>query len=126
MIREEAKKFLPIIQAFAEGKDIEYYNTYYKKWELAPNPTFNIVSDYRIKLMPKYCPFKDRDECYETMLYHKPFGCVTDGDYNYCVSVIYDEDAYFDVYIGNTMFHFDEAFDKFKFIDGTPFEIEEV
>jgi hypothetical protein len=25
MTREEAKKFLPIIQAFTEGKDIEYY-----------------------------------------------------------------------------------------------------
>ena len=60
MTREEAKELLPIIQAYAEGKTIQYRNVVCE-WEdvtieedlsFADNP-----SEYRIKPEPKYRPF---------------------------------------------------------------------
>lgn len=120
MTREEAKKFLPIIQAFAEGKDIEYYNTYYKKWKLATDPTFNMACDYRIKPKSEYRPFNSREECYETMLYHKPFGWVIEKE----------NKEHFNINsIGETGvggYTYRKAFEELVFADGTPFGIEEV
>ena len=76
MNREEAKKFLPIIQAFAEGKKIEMYYHSDKEWKDVFNPLFNLCCEYRVKPEPKYRPFKDADECWNEMLKHQPFGWV--------------------------------------------------
>lgn len=46
MNRDEAKKFLPIIKAFAEGKEIEVCIN--GKWVVTDLPTFAFV-DHRIK-----------------------------------------------------------------------------
>ena len=117
MTREEAKKFLPIIQAFAEGKTIELYLECDNKWKGCFNPTFNPENKYRIK--PKYRPFKDRDECYETMLYHKPFGWVIEKE----------NKEHFNINsIGETGvggYTYRKAFEELVFADGTPFGIEE-
>ena len=40
MTREEAKELLPIMQAFAEGKTIEY-REYDGEWKEARTPTWN-------------------------------------------------------------------------------------
>lgn len=53
MNREEAKKLLPIIQAFAEGKTVQYKN-YEGKWEDTPDPEWYSGDKYRIKPEPKY------------------------------------------------------------------------
>lgn len=68
MTREEAKKLLPIIKAYAEGKKIivkdkrlsdKEYN-----WSEVNDSSFNIKQfDYRIKPEPIYRPFKDAEEC---------------------------------------------------------------
>ena len=52
MQRETAKKHLAIIQAFAEGKVIEYFNTYSKEWRVAMSPTFRADMTYRVKPEP--------------------------------------------------------------------------
>ena len=50
MNRQEAKQILPIIQAFAEGKTVEYQNVY-RKWIEVKNPAFSEhYTEYRIKL----------------------------------------------------------------------------
>lgn len=73
MTREEAKELLPIIQAFVEGKTIEY-REYDGEWKVAHTPTWSSHLFYRIKSEPKYRPFKDMEECWQEMLKHQPFG----------------------------------------------------
>lgn len=75
MTREQAKNMLPIIQAFAEGKTIEYYNN--GNWVEQENFWFmDNMRNYRIKPEPKYRPFKNAEECWQEMLKHQPFGWV--------------------------------------------------
>ena len=61
MTREEAKELLPIIQAFAEGKRIEFFDG--KIWIELDEYGFNASSnDYRIISEPKYRPFESKEE----------------------------------------------------------------
>ena len=79
MTREEVKTMLPIIQAFAEGKEIEFrskgFDEEWKKVNEIPGLSYSSF-DYRVKSEPKYRPFKDADECWQEMLKHQPFGWV--------------------------------------------------
>lgn len=52
MNRERAKELLPIIQAYAEGKDIQWYSTALYRWEDAPAPDWHDRREYRIKPEP--------------------------------------------------------------------------
>ena len=72
MTREEAKELLPIIQAFAEGKTIQLFTN--GIWEDAKNPSFGELSRYRIKPEDTYRPFETKEECWNEMLKHQPFG----------------------------------------------------
>ena len=79
MNRKEAKELMPIIQAFAEGKTIQYYDTLIDidDWEDCENPDFeNLTYKFRIKPEPTYRPFKDAEECWQEMQKHQPFGWV--------------------------------------------------
>ena len=59
MTREEAKELLPIIQAFTEGKPIQF-RTNNRSWvDLLDNDIeINALFEYRIKPEQKYRPFK--------------------------------------------------------------------
>ena len=64
MTREKAKELLPIIQAFAEGKTIQYYDSLMDiaDWEDCENPDFeNLTYQFRIKPEPTYRTFKDAE-----------------------------------------------------------------
>ena len=73
MNRKEAAELLPIIQAFAEGRDIEYrskgFNENWKKVTQIPELSFKSF-EYRIKPEPIYRPFKDAKECWQEMQKH--------------------------------------------------------
>ena len=57
MTRETAKKLLPIIKAFSEGKQIQFFGG--TIWEDRNTLSFDSdPSRYRIKPEPKYRPFK--------------------------------------------------------------------
>ena len=65
MDREQAKYILPILQAFSEGKTIQwkYIKGNTSLWWDDNNPTFEISDfDYRIKPEPKYRPFNNARE----------------------------------------------------------------
>ena len=51
MNREQAKKFLPLIAALAEGKTIQYKNE--DTWVDTSCPAFTSVDEYRVKPEPK-------------------------------------------------------------------------
>ena len=128
MTREEAKKLLPIIKAFAEGKAIQF-RIGDNKWRDMDKPFFGeCPSNYRIKPEPKYRPFKNKEECWEEMRKHPDFSWVRNkNDKDYCsITEIYktrSESAI--VLIKNCTYTLNEAFDVFTFTDGTPFGIKE-
>ena len=121
MTREEAKELLPIIQAFSEGKTIEY-RTQGGAWKATDTPTWSSHLIYRIKPEPKYRPFKSQEECWNEMLKHQPFGWVrgTISDILYLIESISDEICY-----NRTFASYNEAFRWVKFEDGTPFGVIE-
>ena len=121
MTREEAKELLPIMQAFAEGKTIEF-RKYGGAWKVAQTPTWSSHLCYRIKPESKYRPFKTQEECWNEMLKHQPFGWVksTISDNLYPIESISDEISY-----NRTFASYNEAFNWCKFADGTPFGIKE-
>ena len=64
MTREKAKELLPIIKAYIEGKEIEYFVSTKGEWDLITDPIFDDEpSKYRIKIETKYRPFKSVEEC---------------------------------------------------------------
>ena len=72
MTREEVKKVLPIIEAFTEGKHIEIKpkvkDVDWSTLEIDAIPYIDFNKcDLRIKLEPKYRPFKDAEECWNEM-----------------------------------------------------------
>ena len=128
MNREQAKKILPIIQAFAEDKKIQAYNPLTKEWyDKYESIDFNSESPkYRIKPETKYRPFKDAEECFEEMKKHQPFGWIKDKLHQYfnmisiCINAAtafqYDEVEYYD---------YQKLINEYTFADGTPFGIKE-
>ena len=137
MTREQAKVLLPIIQAFAEGKTIEYCNN--GNWVEQENFGFmDNVWNYRIKPESKYRPFKNAEECWQEMLKHQPFGWVKEkGDepsYELLANVSENDEApiSFAVHgsvgmgiIDRPSIEFNEMFNAFTFADGTPFGVKE-
>ena len=128
MTREEAKELLPIIQAWIEGKEIQY-RTCPDKWvDIEENERVNFTSppsDYRIKPKPKYRPFKTQKECWQEMHKHSDFGWV-----KFCNSICFIQNISFnkitvisDEEICSTSF--EGGFTNMKFADGTPFGIKE-
>ena len=125
MTRKEAKKLLPIIQAYAEGKTIQIKKD--GDWlELGENTEVYFSespSDYRIKPEPKYRPFKTQEECWEEMHKHPDFGWIIakDSKIMYHIYVV----GIGHVLIDSMSISFPETFAEYEFTDGTPFGIKE-
>ena len=129
MDRNQAKALLPIIQAYAEGKEIEIFDCTKKMWKTAILPHFDCDSIfYRIKPETTYRPFKDAEECWKEMLKHKPFGWLKSKEAT--------EDVYFTITGLTNDTHgamlnssggwsFSGLFDYYTFADGTPFGVKE-
>lgn len=121
MNRKEIKSFLPILQAFADGKEIECReeDKWYKVLEICNemNP-----QDYRIKPESKYRPFRDSEECWQEMLKHEPFGWVKDKDKGVRLYIVGLNQKRAFTQVGH---NYDQSLDEFTFADGTPFGILE-
>lgn len=123
MNRQQAKELLPIIQAFTEGKIIQVRTNSISKWIETTTPTFDLLHEYRIKPEPKYRPFKNREECWNEMQNHQPFGWVKAYYGHFLITGIKDTKATLGV--NNNWLDFECIFGNYKFIDGTPFGIKE-
>lgn len=120
MTREEAKKLLPIIQAFAEGKTIQLFTN--GIWEDAKNPTFESGAMYRIKPEPKYRPFKSIKECLTEMLRHSDIGYIRYKSDNKKEPIKVGV-SNIDYMYGHGCCGYTLAFEMFTFTDGEPFGI---
>ena len=102
MTREQAKELLPIIQAFAEGKEVE-------------------IKTKEVK--PKYRPFKDAEECWQEIQKHKPFGWLKASHGKFFIIGIRNDEVAFGI---NDNWHdYNYVFNNYTFADGTTFGIKE-
>lgn len=123
MTREEAKKLLPIIQAYAEGKTIQvktidgiwYDDEDILKFDSGPQ-------NYRIKSEPKYRPFNNTEECWQEMLKHQPFGWVR--VLNRYKNILELRDSYNGIKLLENYWTYNELYECTTFVDGTPFGIK--
>lgn len=131
MTREEAKELLPIIQAWAEGKNIQYLSD--GEWRDINQADVTCYPDkYRIKPEPKYRPFKTKEECWNEMMKHQPFGWLKskkNGRFR-CIGEVCGSDEFETVYIALSTSESlsrssDSMFEQYTFDDGTPFGIKE-
>ena len=127
MTREEAKELLPFIQAYAEGKNIQYLDIDFN-WQDFDDDDFSIGIGYRIKPEPKYRPFNSQEECWNEILKHQPFGWLKskkDGRLR-CIGEVSWSDEFETVHIALSTSESlsrsaNSMFDEYTFADGTPF-----
>ena len=128
MTREQAKELLPIIQAYAEGKTIEYsYDG--EHWERNDAPVWDCDVMFRIKPQPKYRPFKTQEECWNEMLKYQPFGWLKSIRKQEKVHIgrVFEVKDFalitlsINEGINNSSSYF---FNEYTFADGTPFGIK--
>ena len=126
MTREEIKKMLPILQAFADGKIIESRCIKGDKslWYDDEDTSFDNDFEYRIKPESRYRPFKDAEECWSEMQKHQPFGWVNYNGYRANIAAVMGSAITFVNNKGYTLF-FQQAFEGCTFIDKQPFGIKE-
>lgn len=125
MNRKEAAELLPIIQAFAEGKEIQQTDGY--DWYDLDDPDFMANGNsYRIKPGPKYRPFTNVEECWEEMLNHQPFGWLKGDKCFYNIVSVSNIDVSMANVSGDIVtLDFSEVMEDNTFADGTPFGIKE-
>ena len=125
MTREEAKKMLPFIQAYAKGKTIQFRAHINDEWKDIKELVLNrFTGEYRIKPKPKYRPFKSQEECWNEMLKHKRLGWLRSKrikDIYLLITIRNHEIRIFD----DLPLHFSKAYRKYEFQDGSPFGIKE-
>ena len=132
MTRENVKKNLDIISAFAEGKIIQYQKDINNWVDLNEREGLPIgileeePKNFRIKPESEYRPFKDAEECWQEMLKHQPFGVVKDKYFaNYqthrAFTCLTTKGCYFCGYEDET---FESSFKNLLFADGLPFGVK--
>lgn len=130
---KDINKVMPILQALAEGKIIQFAATY-REWVdldgdkdgLLLETLINNPKSYRVKPEPKFRPFKDAEECWAEMLKHQPFGVVKDKYFaNYqthrAFTCLVTNGCHFRGYEDET---FENSFKNLLFADGTPFGVK--
>lgn len=130
MTRERVRELLPIMQAYAEGKTIQFldggnwYDVYDTDFYKSPDR-------YRIKPEPKYRPFKTREECWEEMHKHSDVGWLKSkqsGSFATIGAIIQQEEDSVRVrWSTNETQNFTASavFNDYTFTDGTPFGVKE-
>ena len=131
LTREEAKEMLPIIQAWADGQTVDWYDPAIG-WRLSG---FTLAFDkkpnfYRIKPEPRYRPFKTREEWWQEMHKHPDFGWVKVNvtcEYEQIVR-IFDyckTELSFNIANSDDDYTSEMMLNSYTFTDGTPFGVKD-
>ena len=129
MTRENVKKNMDIISAFAEGKTIQYKidkGSWHDLTEYEGLPIGTLEDEpnnFRIKPESKYRPFRDVKECWQEMQKHQPFGWIKSTLFKDLALVERVTTLY--VEINRDIIDYKDALKKFTFVDDTPFGIKE-
>lgn len=125
MKRENVKKNIGIISAFADGKTIQILNERGEWVDLTEREGLPIgileeePNNFRTKPELKYRPFKDAEECWKEMQKHQPFGWVKEKERNVrtVINYVHNDGVMFSC--GSVLF--ERMFDIYTFADDTPF-----
>lgn len=82
MLREDAKKHLEVIKAFADGKTIEIYSKNKEEWMTIENPCFDETCEYRVKPEPVMRSYKSKAEFLQAFKEHGPFMNINESLHN--------------------------------------------
>ena len=122
----KAQDRIALMQAYVDGKQIQYFNRLEGKWEDTTDPRWSQGSSYRIKPEPNYRPFRDVEECWQEMQNHRPFGWIknkNDGHYSMITKVNADFDKKHIAISGINIWTLSETMCDYTFADGEPFGI---
>lgn len=124
MNRKETAKRIKIMQAFVDGKQIEFKDCM-GCWREAKNPSWdwNSGERYRIKPEFKYRPFKDAEECWQEIQKHQPFGWIK-ASYGY-FNIIGIKDDCINFGTKDNWLDYAYLFTDYKFVDGSVFGIKD-
>lgn len=122
---------MPIIQAYAEGKTIQFLDG--GKWhDLYESDFYKSPERYRIKPESRYRPFKTQEECWNEMQKHQPVGWLKSkkNERFHCIGEVLWSDEFKIVNIALSTSESlsrssDTVFDEYTFADGTPFGVIE-
>ena len=125
MKRSYTADYIKVMQAYVEGKQIQYKDD--EVWIDIDDPDWDWHNwEYRVKPEPNYRPFRDVEECWQEMLNHRPFGWIKDkedGHYAMVTTVDVVEGEKYIAISGNNLWSFDDTMNNYTFSDGTPFGI---
>lgn len=127
----EIQRLMPIFQAIAEGKTIQYKNGDWQDIDgdedgLNLDTLIKYQDYYRIKPEQKYRPFKDAEECWQEMQKHQPFGWIYDGGYRYSIVSISNETVNIinDIRDVIDCLFSEMIIEGYTFADGVPFGVK--
>ena len=131
MKRTYTADYIKVMQAYVEGKQIQYKDD--EVWIDIDDPDWDWHNwEYRIKPEPEYRPFKTQEECWNEMQNHQPFGWLKSkkNGSSCCIGEVSWSDAFRDVHItystNESLAHSTiSVFNEYTFADGTPFGIRE-
>ena len=128
MTREETRDLIAVMQAYVDGKQIQWKHIS-GMWMDTTEPLWDNTTSYRVKPKTKYRPFKNTDECWQEMLKHQPFGWVRNKfNHNGVIATVIclDNRKEFRIHTnfnhGNTP---EDMINSFVFADGAPFGVLE-
>ena len=126
MTREEAKRRAELYSALADGKTIQWKHPTKREWLYINIGEFNSFCEtikYRIKPEQKYRPFNSKEECWNEMMKHQPFGWVKEisSEMPCLINAITNKN----IVIMEDISSFKKALNIYEFKDGTPFGIKE-
>lgn len=127
MTREETRDLIAVMQAYVDGKQIQWKHIS-GMWMDTTEPLWDNKTSYRVKPETKYRPFKNTDECWQEMLKHQPFGWLKHKDDNEfrCILKITDSRiSMIDICEEVAFYDCNETFKQYTFADGTPFGVKE-
>ena len=135
MTKEETKELIAkameriaLMQAYVDGKQIQFFSRLVDKWEDTIDPTWSQFNRYRVKPEPNYRPFINAEECWQEMRKHQPFGWIknkNDGHYSMVTTVdaAAGEGKKHIEISGSNIWTLSETMCDYTFADGEPFGI---
>ena len=127
MKRTYTADYIKVMQAYVEGKQIQYKDD--EVWIDIDDPDWDWHNwKYRIKPEPNYRTFRDSEECWQEMQNHRPFGWIknkNDGHYSMITKVNADFDKKHIAISGINIWTLSETMCDYTFADGEPFGINE-
>ena len=123
MTKEDTKNLIAVMQAYVDGKQIQYTDPEVEDWIDTESPEWDLEYDYRVKPEPS---FRNADECWQEMLKHKPFGWIKCKEGYFNIAYVNDD------YVGladkngsSILLASKNSYQDNTFVDGTPFGIKD-